>query len=343
MREEALYYSYLNKDAKQVYHALKSGLQSLLPSFAVPTADMQQLSEIFFFLRLDCPEIFYVSDFSCRRFPGAEGLEFVPVYLFPKKQILEKQKALEARVTRLLRPAQSLNAAEKQQFVHDFICRNVRYDKLKKPYSHEILGPLEQGVGVCEGISKTVKLLCGRLGLPCIIALSGNNPEKGIRYRHVWNMVCRDGQYYHMDVTFDNSLSREDCIRYDYYNINDAQLFRDHEPVLVPVPACGDGRHSWYSEKKLAFGDYDKLRGRIAQNAKKRRTFVFRWNGGYLTRDVIHAILLLICEEAERAGCRAGLSMNPPQAVFHVSFSDDLSLETELKTEQANEGELYNE
>ena len=32
--------------------------------------------------------------------------------------------------------------------IHDFILEQVRYDKLKKPYSHEILGPLTQGVGV---------------------------------------------------------------------------------------------------------------------------------------------------------------------------------------------------
>ena len=48
---------------------------------------------------------------------------------------------------------------EKEKYVHDFICDNVRYDKLKKAYSHEIIGPLGQGVGVCEGIAKAVKVL----------------------------------------------------------------------------------------------------------------------------------------------------------------------------------------
>ena len=71
-------------------------------------------------------------------------------------------------------------------YVHDFICENVRYDKLKKAYSHEIIGPLGQGVGVCEGIAKSVKILCDALNLWCIIAICGNNPEKGIKYRHTW-------------------------------------------------------------------------------------------------------------------------------------------------------------
>ena len=45
------------------------------------------------------------------------------------------------------------------------------FDKLKKPYSHEIIGPLGHGVGVCEGIAKSVKVLCDVLGIWCMIAV----------------------------------------------------------------------------------------------------------------------------------------------------------------------------
>ena len=41
--------------------------------------------------------------------------------------------------------------------------KHVRYDKLKKSYSHEIIGPLGQGVGVCEGIAKSVKSAVRRI------------------------------------------------------------------------------------------------------------------------------------------------------------------------------------
>ena len=73
--------------------------------------------------------------------------------------------------------------------MHDFICENVRYDKLKKAYSHEIIGPLGQSVGVCEGIAKAVKVLLDALGVWCVIAICGNNPEKGIKYRHTLSLI----------------------------------------------------------------------------------------------------------------------------------------------------------
>ena len=77
----------------------------------------------------------------------------------------EHQKAMKSRVEKLARLAQKLSESEKEKYIHDFICENVKYDKLKKPYSHEIIGPLGQGVGVCEGIAKSVKVLLDALGV----------------------------------------------------------------------------------------------------------------------------------------------------------------------------------
>ena len=58
---------------------------------------------------------------------------------------------------------------------------------------------------MCEGIAKTVKALCDAVGLPCIVALSEAAPERGVKYRHTWNVVTVEGQRYHLDATFDNS------------------------------------------------------------------------------------------------------------------------------------------
>ena len=91
---------------------------------------------------------------------AAGGLAYLQG-LFEKAKIREHQKAMASRVEKLVRPAKSMSELEKEKYVHDFICQNVRYDKLKKSYSHEIIGPLGQGVGVCEGIAKSVKVLSG--------------------------------------------------------------------------------------------------------------------------------------------------------------------------------------
>lgn len=339
---EPYHYNQMNKAQQAVYLAMKTGLTALDASFIIPRMDMRELTDLFFRLRLDYPDIFYACGFSCRSFQGSDNLQMIPDYLFDKNKVKEHQKAMKSRVEKLVRPALALSEWEKERYVHDFICSNVRYDKLKKQYSHEIIGPLGQGVGVCEGIAKTVKILCDALGIWCIIPISDANPDKKIKYRHAWNLVRIGGTYYHLDATFDNSLGHGDIIRYDYFNLEDRQLFRDHEPVLYQVPSCSDGNHFYYREKKLSFTKVEEVVKRAAQAMKKGKPLVFHWRGGYLTRDVVSELYVSMEEAAKEKGTHARISLNWQQAVFWVTFVEaqmDVT-ESAVVVEEANEGEI---
>ena len=338
----AYYYSQLSKIEQKAYYEIKEGLKNMASSFTVPLLEGKTLSDIYFMVRMDCPEIFWSVKFSHKYYKDSEHGEMIPEYLFKKNQILEHRAALEARVRKIARQAENLSEKEKELFIHDFICQNVRYDKLKKAYSHEIIGPLGQGVGVCEGIAKSVKVLCDALGIWCIIALCDNNPEKGIKYRHMWNVVRIEGKYYHLDVTFDNSLSKDDVIRYDYFNLNDAKIFKDHEPVIYKLPPCSDGDHTYYRDKKLSWTKYEEVRKRTAQAVKKGKILVFHWRGGYLTKEVVKELFEIFHEEAAKKDKHAYLSLNWPQAVLQVRFGAEAPCE-EIVMEEANEGESYEE
>lgn len=339
---EAYYYQHMSKPQQAAYHAMKTGFTALSPAFPVPKLDNRELSDLFFKLRLDCPEIFYVTGFAYRFYPGADHVELIPEYLFEKNKIKDHQKALSSRVNKLVRPAQNLTFLEKERYIHDFICQNVRYDKLKKPYSHEIIGPLGQGVGVCEGIAKTVKILCDALGIWCIIAISEANPEQGIKYRHAWNIIKLGGDYFHLDVTFDNSLSQDGIIRYDYFNLDDGRLFRDHQAVIYPVPACTRSDRFYYRENKLSFTKVEDVCKRAQMPVRKGLPFVFHWRGGYLTHDVLRELVKALEQAAQQKGKHAAVSFNYAQAVLCARFPVELP-QKEPVAENANEGEQYTE
>ena len=201
----------------------------------------------------------------------------------------------------------------------------------------------KQGVGVCEGIAKAVKVLCDALGLWCMIAICGNNPEKGIKYRHTWNIVRIGGQYYHLDATFDNSLTRgarEDAeYRYDYFNLDDKAMFRDHEPLIAPAPACTDNGHFYYKEKKLSFTKMEEVKKRAQQAVKKGKVLTFHWRGSYLTRDVLREILNVLEDAGKEKSKLPHIYANAAQAVFRVCYSDIDTLTPEVVLEDANEGE----
>ena len=335
---EFYYYSRMGKTWQSAYHAILTGLEELRPAFPVPRLEMEELGQILFQLRLDHPEIFYVTGFSCRVHPAASTVEFLPQYLFDKGKIREHQRAMSARIAKLARPAMDKSEEDKERYIHDFICQNVRYDKLKKPYSHEILGPLGQGVSVCEGIAKAVKALCDALGLWCIVVISENNPDKGVKYRHAWNVVRLGDAYYHLDATFDNSLGSAELVRYDYFNLDDRRLFRDHEALVYPVPACADGGRFYYREARLSFTRPEEVAGRAAQAVRKGKPLVFHWRGGPLTGEVLGELAALLEEEAARKGRHAAIRLNRPQAVLEVRFQEAPPAEA-CTAQEANEGE----
>ena len=336
---EPYYYQKMNKAQQTAYHGILQGLLAMDDSIQIPRLEPEELYNVFFQLRLDHPEIFWTPGYKYKYYPDSPNLIFIPEYLFQKGKVKEHQKAMKARVEKLIRPAKSLSEWEREKYVHDFICDNVHYDKLKKTYSHEIIGPLGQGVGVCEGIAKSVKILCDALGIWCIIVVCGNNPEKGIKYRHTWNIVKIGGKYYHLDATFDNTLGKEEK-RYDYFNLSDKSIFRDHEPLLVSAPACSDGDHFYYKERKLSFTKKEEVYKRALQTAKKGKTFTFHWRGGYLTREVLTELLELIQKAGEEKQKSPRISLNWPQAVIRFDFVENPGIqEPEVVIEDANEGE----
>ena len=323
MKLTPYYYSQMNRTLQDAYHALYTGLTEVQSAIRIPRLGGEELSTLFFQLRLDHPELFHVVGYSCRAAYNAETWEFIPDYMFPKAKVLEHRKALRARVERLTRPMQSMTPEERERCIHDFILEHVRYDKLEKPYSHEVIGPLTNGVGVCEGIAKTVKLLCDAVELPCVIAISDRDRANGEKYLHAWNIITLNKRNYHLDATFDNTLSKSGVFRYDYYNLDDKRIFRDHRALLYPVPACTDADGFFYRTEKLSLTKPEDVEKRIDQACRKKKSvYVFHWRGGYLTREVLSDL----CQRIEHAAAKrekgVAIYVNWPQAVLQVRFTE---------------------
>ena len=332
---DGFYYKGLNREEKSAYEQMLAGFKSLAPTIRITRLEPARLAEVYLRLKLDTPLLFHVTGYSYRFYPGAEHVEMLPEYLFDKGKIRTHQQAIAARIERLTRPLRGKSQLEKEIAIHDFILDSVRYDKLKKSYSHEIIGPLGQGVGVCEGIAKTVKALCDAVQLPCIVALSEAAPERGVKYRHTWNVITVDGQRYHLDATFDNSLQRG-TPRYDYFNLDDRHIFRDHETLVLPLPPCTADKGYYY--RPLSFTKPEDVENRARQALRKKQPhFVFHWRGGGLNREILTDLLNRCAAAAAERGKCVSCSVNTAQAVVQLDFTDAPAGET-LLVQQPDEG-----
>ena len=107
--------------------------------------------------------------------------------------------------------------------VHDYIINNTIYDSNRADNdivnydSDTAYGPLFQGYGICGGYSDLMELFLIRMGINCYKISSDD---------HVWNAIYYDGQWLHLDLTWDDPVSSDgrQYLEYNYFLINTSKL-----------------------------------------------------------------------------------------------------------------------
>ena len=81
---EPFYYHKMTKQQQAAYHVIMQGANALADEFQIPRIESAELYDVFFRLRLDHPEIFWMTGFKYKYYQDSPNLIFVPEYLFDK-------------------------------------------------------------------------------------------------------------------------------------------------------------------------------------------------------------------------------------------------------------------
>ena len=182
----------------------------------------------------DNPEMFYL-DYEASKYWSNGKLEFI--YIDSIEKITNMKREVEERSNYILSKCikTGMSDYEKELAIHDYIVLNTKYDlanydKNTLPDSaYNVYGTLIEGIAVCEGYAKTFKMLLNKLGIESIVVSA---PE----INHAWNMVLLDGEYYHVDVTWDDPVpDKTGEVRHLYFNLSDKKMMQ--------------GEHRWDQEK----------------------------------------------------------------------------------------------
>lgn len=115
------------------------------------------------------------------------------------------------------------------KYFHDTIINNCRYD-LNATHKDSAYGALVEGRASCQGYSRAMILLCRLKDIECIpISGKSRQNEQSAYTSHMWNMVQCNRDWYHMDVTWDDPVGSRDSLGYNYFNLNNAAILRDHQ------------------------------------------------------------------------------------------------------------------
>jgi len=153
-------------------------------------------------------------------------------------------------------------ALDMEKQVHDIIVYNMEYRKDESQSIHEPECLLRNQFGVCDGISKLASKMLKKIGIPTFTVfgdlLTGPDNWGG----HAWNLVYIDRQWFHLDITADLTLSSsKKCRRYDYFNLSDKEISRDHRFDHFPFN-CSKSESDYYKANGLyceTVKDFDRL------------------------------------------------------------------------------------
>lgn len=128
----------------------------------------------------------------------------------------------------------SMTDDQKEKSIHDYIVKNVQYDTSLERYS--AYNALSEGKTVCQGYALLAYKMLKEAGIENKI-ISGTADNGYETENHAWNLVKLNGNWYHLDCTWDDPVPDvKGRVLYDYYNVTDSQISKDHswDPSLYP-------------------------------------------------------------------------------------------------------------
>lgn len=136
---------------------------------------------------------------------------------------------------------------EKELYLHDKLAEKITYT-MGTIHAHDAYGALVEGQSVCEGYAESLQYLLQRCGIQSFIIEGGGfNPATGTYEAHAWNAVKIDGQFAHVDLTWNDQ--GEDTY-HAYFNVTDSMIQQDHviDVPVYPLPACTSDSNFYFKQ-----------------------------------------------------------------------------------------------
>lgn len=210
---------------------------------------------------------------------------------------------VQKTIATMIRPGMS--DMEKIQAVHDNIIRRSSYD-LDIPDRQEATTLILHHRGVCDAYSRTAWLMLNMLGIPCIQVIGDSNGP------HSWNMVYALGQWFHLDLTWDDPICTPEILSYNYFCVSDRQLSRTHKWNVRLYPPTKDSPPLYYLHHKRYFTEVNDAFWRGAREAYEQGEEIYET---YIERLGDRSELIRRINEA-------AAHANPPIRTWSVTKED---------------------
>ncbi len=225
------YYEELEDIEKHAYNEILSNIYSMPEKVRIPQIDGVQLDKVFTALLADNPDLFFVGR-RCTLIADNWFTYCSVEYYIDNETYIGQKAELEAVCNEFI---SSLPDSEDEFLteleIHDFIVKNCVYKLEEEEFVYSSsYGALVNGEAACEGYSKAAKLLFDLAGMESAVVSGVSDNNEDPEGPHMWNAVKVNGDFYYLDCTWDDPVSKngEEILTYAYFNLNDEMISQTH-------------------------------------------------------------------------------------------------------------------
>ena len=185
------------------------------------------------------PEFFAVYGATWRGYQNGITTTVTFNYIMTKEEISSNWEVINKVVEEYLSGIKpEWNDLEKIIYTNNYLCKKCEYsDDLVSPRIHTMVAALVDERPVCDGYSKAFMYLLKQAQIEAVLTTS--DPMN-----HAWNLVKLDGNYYHVDVTW-NDIKGDGKTQYKYFLVSDKEFLNNRE------------HYSWVSDVAGTSEKYD--------------------------------------------------------------------------------------
>ena len=229
-------------------------------------------------LEWEHPEIFWINGYSMKYNDVSAEITLKIMDNYSIDTLRQMSQELDRTANAVLEQINlSASDYEKALQVHDYLVQHTEYDQSAvskgKGLWSTAYGCLVNGSAVCQGYSQAFQILMNKMGIECGIC-SGNAKGEA----HAWNYINLNGQYYWIDVTWDDPVSENynfDWIHHGYFLIDDRMLARsrtfDSNGQFVPLCASLDENYFVRNGNYLTEYYFSEIDRRLTEHQSEGR------------------------------------------------------------------------
>lgn len=245
-------YNTLTDKQKQIYKAIYEGVKSHVSTIDVRdlNANLTDIDKAFYTMDYENPQFFWLSSGYSYTHSGGKVYYITPKYSRSATEAAKILPKLEAAADEIAKGAlEQETLFECIKYIHDAIVNGTTYKTTGGEYIRDADGPLLNGVALCEGYSKAFAYICQSIGIE-VICVSGEANGGS----HMWNLIKLDGNWYHMDVTFDDPTGTTPMCEYTYFGLTTAAITESHTISGNPytVPNCTATKYNYYKASGIS-------------------------------------------------------------------------------------------